>query len=201
MDILERHQNGLSRRQSLHLRDQSAKRLLLALPRGEAEFRIAVPIRDRQQVCQQRSGLARAIRSLRHHRLKLVQPSLGTILPPKPGRPFELCDDWMESAILMVGRAIIAHPRVWLGAQLLKNGLGNTRLADTRLARDENHRALPGFCCCQRRSSNSISASRPTSGVMLARNASNRLSAALAPSTCQAGTVSAKRLSAAVPRS
>src|SRR5262245_30575499 len=196
MDILERHQNGLSRRQSLHLRDQSAKRLLLALPRGEAEFRIAVPIRDRQQVCQQRSGLARAIRSLRHHRLKLVQPSLGTILPAKPGRPFELCDDWMESAILMVGRAIIAHPRVWLGAHLLKNGLGNTRLADARLARDE-----PAFVCCQRRSSNSISASRPTSGVMVVRNASNRLSAALAPSTCQAGTVSAKRLSAAVPRS
>src|SRR5262249_36911852 len=127
MDILKRYQNGLSRGQSLHLRDQSAKRLLLALPRGEAEFPISVPIRDRQQVCQQRSGLSRAIRTLRHPRLELVQPSLGTILPPKPGRPSKLCDDRMESAILVVGRTIIVHPRVWLGAQLLKNGLGNTR--------------------------------------------------------------------------
>ena len=49
--------------------------------------------------------------------------------------------------------------------------------------------------------SRSISSSRPTSGVVAARKASNRLSAVLTLSTCHAGTLSAKPLTATAPRS
>ena len=59
----------------------------------------------------------------------------------------------------------------------------------------------PPFARSQRRSSRSISSTRLTSGVVLARSASNRLSAALAPSACHAWMASAKPLSATIPRS
>ena len=47
----------------------------------------------------------------------------------------------------------------------------------------------PPFACSHRRMSRSISSSRPTSGVVVARNASNRLSAGPVPNTCYARTL------------
>ena len=61
----------------------------------------------------------------------------------------------------------------------------------------------PLLACCQRRSSSSISSSRPTSGVRAVEHASasKRLSTALSPSTCHARTGSAKPLASIAPRS
>jgi hypothetical protein len=48
------------------------------------------------------------------------------------------------------------------------------RLADSRLARDQNHTAFPDFVCAHRRNNGSISSRRSTSGVRSAdRSASN----------------------------
>src|SRR6266481_6915751 len=60
----------------------------------------------------------------------------------------------------------------------------------------------PSLARAQRRSSSSISASRPTRGVRDAeRSASNRLSTAAGLSTCQTATGSSNPLTSAVPRS
>ncbi len=67
------------------------KRLLLALLRSEAERWIAVADRYRQQVRDQRDGLAEVSVCLRQHRLELVQPLLGRVLTPESGCPLELC--------------------------------------------------------------------------------------------------------------
>ena len=62
-------------------------------------------------------------------------------------------------------------------------------------------RPSPLFACSQRRSSSSISSSRPTSGVAPERNASKRLSIPLSPMTRHADCGSAKPASACGPRS
>ena len=60
----------------------------------------------------------------------------------------------------------------------------------------------PALARAQRRSSRSISSSRPTSRVSAdPRNASNRLATALGRSTCQAGTGAAMPLTSTAPRS
>ena len=61
--VLPHHQYRLSGRQPLDLRQLGVKRLLLALLRREIERRIAVACRDRQQVRQQRNGLAEILGS------------------------------------------------------------------------------------------------------------------------------------------
>ena len=62
-------------------------------------------------------------------------------------------------------------------------------------------RPSPLFACSQRRRSNSISSSRPTSGVSPERKASNRLTSPLSPNTRQARCGSAKPASCCGPRS
>src|SRR5262245_35984072 len=46
----------------------------------------------------------------------------------------------------MMRRAKIAQPRVRLVAQLLQQSLGDARLADARLADDQDDRAVAGLC-------------------------------------------------------
>jgi hypothetical protein len=60
MHVLPYHQHRLTRRQPLELCQLGVKRPLLALLRREIERRIAVACRDRQQIGQQRNGLAGA---------------------------------------------------------------------------------------------------------------------------------------------
>ena len=122
------------------------KRLLLALLRGEIERRIAVAGRDRQQVRQQRNGLTEIIGPLGEHCLQLVEPLLGRILAPETRRPLELGDARIERAVLVMRRAEIAQPRVWLAAEPLHDGLSDARLADTGLARDQHDAAVATLC-------------------------------------------------------
>ena len=68
-----------------------------------------------------------------------------------------------------------------LAADLLGQRRGQPRLADARLAGNQHHPSFAGLRLCQRRSSSSISSSRPTSGVSPERSASNRLNMPLSP--------------------
>jgi hypothetical protein len=90
MRVLEQHQHRRSRRQPFDLRHQCPQCPLLLLLRGEVERRIALAGGDRQQCREQRRGLAEIVGRLRQHRLELVEPLLGRILAPEPGRPLEL---------------------------------------------------------------------------------------------------------------
>jgi hypothetical protein len=58
------------------------------LLRGEVERRVAIADRERQQRREQRSSLAEIIRCLGEHCFQLVEPLLGRVLAPEPGRPF-----------------------------------------------------------------------------------------------------------------
>src|SRR5262249_48602099 len=55
-----------------------------------------------------------------------------------PGRPFELHDDRAQSAVLVMRRAEVAQARVRLACDPLLEGGGQARLADARLARNQN---------------------------------------------------------------
>jgi hypothetical protein len=57
MHVLPHHQHRLLLRWSLELRQLQLKRLLFSLLRGEVQQRIAVPGRDRQQLCEQGDDL------------------------------------------------------------------------------------------------------------------------------------------------
>ena len=98
----------MTRRQSLELRHLGMERLFLALLRGEVQGRIAVARWDRQQVRQQRNGLAEIIGPLGQDCLQLGEPLLGRILAPEAGRPLELRDARVKRAVLIMRRAEIA---------------------------------------------------------------------------------------------
>jgi len=118
------------------------KRLLLAFLGGEIERRVAVPGRDRQQVGQKRDGLAEVIGSLSQHLLQLGQPLISGVLAPETGRPLKLGDARIERTVLVMGRAEIAQARMRLAAQPLHDSLSDARLADPRLAANQDHLPL-----------------------------------------------------------
>jgi hypothetical protein len=140
--ILEQHHHRLPRRQPLHLRHQRPQRHLLLLLRGKMERRVALAGGERQQRRQQRRGLAKIVGRLGEHRLQLVEARVGGVLAPEPGCPFEVGDRRVERMVLVVRRAEHAEAGVRLGAQPLEQGLGEARLADPRLARDQHDAAL-----------------------------------------------------------
>src|SRR6516225_9743539 len=57
----------------------------------------------------------------------------------------ELVDKRIERAVTAIGRAEIAQMEMWLGAKVLLQFRGDTRLADTGLTRDQNDLAVPGL--------------------------------------------------------
>ena len=79
----------------------------------------------------------------------------------------------------MMGRAEEAQASMRFRAKALLYCLGDPRLPDARLTRDQYRQPSPAFACAQRRISSSISSSRPTSGVVAVRRASKRLSTEL----------------------
>jgi hypothetical protein len=133
--------------------------------------------------------------------LELCQPLHVRVIAPEPGGPFELRNTRVERRVLVMGRAEQAQ-RV-CGSPYRRSRMVSA-IRDLPMPGSPERRTNeppPPFACSQRRRSRSISSPRPTSVVVLARSALNRLSAALGPSTCHAGTVSPKPLSATVPTS
>src|SRR6266404_4749995 len=143
--ILEHHQYGPTRRQSLELGQEGPKRILLALLWREAERWIAIADRHGQQVRDQRDGLAEVNVCLRKQCLELVQPLLVRIVTPESRCPLELRDGREKRAVLVVRRAETAQADVWIIAQPLQYGLGEARFANAGLTRYQHDRAVAAF--------------------------------------------------------
>src|SRR4029079_18025495 len=76
------------------------------------------------------------------YRLQFAEPLLVRIVAPESGRPFELRDARVERRISVMRRAEQPKARVWIAAQALKDGLGDPRLADAWLSREQDDGAL-----------------------------------------------------------
>src|SRR5215471_11334853 len=77
---------------------------------------------------------------------QLVELLLGHVVAREAAGTFGLGDERVERAVLMVGRAEIAQPRVRLALDALRQHRSDARLADPRLARKQHDAALAGFC-------------------------------------------------------
>ena len=115
--------------------------LALAL---RAEIEVGGGIRQRQQLGQQRDFVI-AARTGREQLPQLAELLLDRVVAREPGGAFELDDERVERAVLMVRRAEIAQPRVRLALDALRQRRGQARLADARLARDQHHPPLAGL--------------------------------------------------------
>src|SRR5215469_18876124 len=77
---------------------------------------------------------------------QLVELLLGRVVAREAAGSFEAGDERAERAVLMVGRAEIAQPRVRLALDALRQRRSEARLADPRLARKQDDAAFAGFC-------------------------------------------------------
>ena len=68
------------------------------------------------------------------------------VVAREAGGAFELDDERVERAVLMVRRAEIAEPRVRFSLDAPRQCRGQARFADPRLPRDEHNPPLAGFC-------------------------------------------------------
>src|SRR5205085_4897822 len=64
----------------------------------------------------------------------------------KPGGMFELDDERVERAVLMMRRAEIAQAGMRFASDLLGESSSKPRLADARLTRDQHHPPFAGLC-------------------------------------------------------
>ena len=130
---------------------------------------------------------------------QFVEFRLGPVVAGKPGGAFELGDEGIEGAVLVVRRTEIAQAGMGLGFDCSESAAVSRDLPMPGSPEISTTRPSPLFACSQRRSSSSISSSRPTSGVSPERNASKRLNIPLSPMTRHAGCGSAKPASACGP--
>ncbi len=126
----------------------------------------------------------------REHCVELAELGFVAVVARKASHMFDLRNDQVQRAVLMVRRAKESAarcgvaPRWRPGSARIRRDLPipGSPLISTTLP-------LPALACSQRRSNRSSSSSRPTSGDSAApRSASNRLSAAASAVTCQAST-------------
>ena len=119
--------------------------------------------------------------------LQLLQPAGRQVVAGESRCAPELIDEWIQRAVLVIRRAEIAQSKISVlpaGAPpaprsgVISPGLASPETSTTWPS--------PALARAQRRSSSSISSSRPTSRVSAEpRKASKRLSTTLSPSTCQ----------------
>ena len=142
--VLEQHQHRLPRRKPPQLRQQRLERLLLAPLRREVRETVFVAGPDRHPLGDEADLLGAGARS-GEQRFELGQPRFRPVLAAEARGVLELGDEGMERARLMVRRAEIAQPRVWLACRLLEYRLGKTRFADAGFANQHHHPALAGL--------------------------------------------------------
>ena len=140
MQILKDHQHWLSSGQTFELPQQRGQRALLFALRAQIERRETIAAGHRQQLHEQGdvAGLGRRP----EQRRELVQFCLGPIVARETGGAFELNDDGIERAVLMMRRAEIAQAGMGLGSDVLGERRREPRLADARLAGDQHHPSL-----------------------------------------------------------
>src|SRR6516225_9037050 len=137
MQILEDHQYRLRSGDPFELPQQRRESALLLALWAQLEWRETVAAGQGQQLHQQRDVAGRGRRC--EQRRQLVEFCLGPVVPDEPGAAFELGDERIERAVLMMRRAEIAQAGVGLGSDVLGKCRREPRLADARLARDQHH--------------------------------------------------------------
>ncbi len=116
-------------------------------------------------------------RSLRQHRIELVEPVGGAVGRRRTHRPLELADDGMEGARRVLRRAVVAQAAVRLRRKTLDEISNQPRFADASLAAEQDRCPSPTSAFVQQRASVPASPARPARGIRpLACKASKRLS-------------------------
>ena len=124
------------------LLDKDLEGALLLPLWAEVQGGIALISRDAQQRPDERRRLVQLLGALGEQRLKLGELLTGFVVGGEARRPLQLCDDRMERAVCVVCRAEMVDCDVRLAGQLLAKGAQQPRLADARLARDQDHLAV-----------------------------------------------------------
>ena len=124
------------------LLDQDLEGALLLALRTKVRGRVALISGHAHQRPDQRRRLVQLLGALSEHRLELGEPVRGFVTGGEARRPLELRDDRVEHTIGVVGRAEIAQCEVRLIGQLLTEGVQQPRLADARLARNQDDLAV-----------------------------------------------------------
>ena len=121
------------------LLDQDLEGALLLALRAKVRGAVALISRDAQQRPDQRRCLVQLLGALSEQRLEFGEPVRGFVMGGEARRPLELRYDRVEHTIGVVGRAEMANRDVRLARQLLTKGVQQPRLANARLAGDQDH--------------------------------------------------------------
>src|SRR4029079_3679864 len=165
MGLLNYDRHGSLRRHPFQMAQQCAEGQLSLQLWSDLHHRVATVRRHRQEIGYQCQIGWRVLRNGIEKSLELIEFRRRTVAWLEAGDALELCDEWVEWAVGMVGRAEITHARMRRALQPRQQGLRDARRADDALAREQHDPPLAGPGLIQRRSSTSISSCRPTSGV------------------------------------
>ena len=142
MQVFIQREDGPLAGEPGQLLDQDLQGALLLALRAKVQGGVALISRDAQQRPDQRRRLVQLLGALSKQRLQLGKSVPGFVMGGEAGRPLQLCDDRVERAVGVVGGAEMAQREVRLARQLLAKGAQQPRLADARLARDQDHLAV-----------------------------------------------------------
>ena len=78
--------------------------------------------------------------------IEFVELCLRNIVVRQPRGALHLANDWVERAVSALRRTEIPQTYVWLRSETFQQCRRQSRLADTSLARQENHLALADLC-------------------------------------------------------
>jgi len=143
VQVFADEQHRLSPRQPYEVPDQGLEGPFLLTPQAQCKRRIALLRRQRQQVHEEGRIFDRR-RCRREQRCELVEPRLDRILAREPGGAFELGDERVEGALLVMRRTEIAQPRMRLADEPVVQDGHQTRLADACIAAQQDYPALAG---------------------------------------------------------
>ena len=134
--VLEHHQHRPVPRLGFELAEQRLEQLLAFALRAEVEVRGGT--RQRQQLAQQRDIVV-IPRARREQCPQFAELGFDRVVAGEPGGAFELGDEGIERAVLVVRRAEIAQAGMRLASDVLGKRRRQPRLADARLAGDQHH--------------------------------------------------------------
>src|SRR5215510_13616481 len=115
VSVLQHHQNGSFPRFGFELAEKGVEQLLSLALRAEIEIRGRT--RQRKQFAEEREIFI--LRALHEQRSKFAELIFGRVVAAELRCTFELANEWMKGAVLVVRRAEIAQARMGLVSDAL----------------------------------------------------------------------------------